>query len=519
MTQDGVGEGGSVEHAGALDAHATTGAGGPADQRSARGAALVVVHGIGAQPPLRTLGLFAQGLARATGPNGARFGAPELRAVVVGGRLRPCVRFEERRPGGAAPRTVDVFEYHWAEHSVEGMSVFGSFAWLLGVNLAGLDLRRQVPFIAHAAEPGRLGGLLARQLLHVVGLAGLAVALLVVALLSLSGAGGLLAALGAAWNALPALGALQAVQLFAFLSLGATLCVLGRDGWLAWREGARVARLHAGGNAPAWRGIYAAAARAWRGPALVGTMIVLAALALVAAWARGPLLAFVDALGVLVRQPSVLLSGVGLAVALAARWVLRRYVNDIALYVTSDRVSKRARTRRAILDEGEALLRDLLSGDHDEVYLAGHSLGSVIAVDLLDRLARPPDALADPTLGRLRGLLTFGSPLDKVAYFFRQRPEEGEAVRAQLLSFLHGVRRRGNLRDYGPYQARPYELPFGRLNWWQVHAPGDLLSDRLIHYRVDRRVILRRSNPFTAHGAYWSDATFFRVALDWMGFG
>ncbi|MBX3141779.1 MAG: hypothetical protein KF875_13570 [Trueperaceae bacterium] len=518
MTRDGVGEGGSVERVGGPAEQAINGAEGSAEPRSARGAALVVVHGIGAQPPLRTLGLFAQGLARATGPDGARFGPPELRAAIVGGRLRPCVRFEERRHGGA-PRTVDVFEYHWAEHSVEGMSVFGSFAWLLGVNLAGLDLRRQVPFIAHATEPGHLGGRLARQLLHVVGLAGLAVGLLVVALLALSGAGGLLAALEAAWNALPALGALQAVQLFAFLSLGATLCVLGRDGWLAWREGARVARLHAGGSAPAWRGMYAAAARAWRGPALVGAVIVLAALALVAAWARGPLLAFADALEVLVRQPSVLLSGFGLAVALAARWVLRRYVNDIALYVTSDRVSKRARTRRAILDEGEAFLRDLLAGEHAEVYLAGHSLGSVIAVDLIDRLARRPDALADPTLGRLRGLLTFGSPLDKVAYFFRQRPGEGEAVRAQLLSFLHGVRRRGNLRDYGPYQARPYELPFGALSWWQVHAPGDLLSDRLIHYRVDRRVILRRSNPFTAHGAYWSDATFFRVALDWMGFG
>ncbi len=483
-----------------------------------RATALVVVHGIGAQPPLRTLGLFAQGLARASGPGGARFGPPELRTVVMGGRLRPCVRFEERRSGGG-PRTVDVFEYHWAEHSVEGMSVFGSFAWLLGVNLAGLDLRRQVPFVAHAAEPGRLGGLLARQLVHVAGLAGLAVGLLVVTLLVLSGADGLLAALGAAWSAMPTLDALQALQLFAFLSLAATLGVLGRDAWLSWRKGARVARLHVGGNGQAWRGMYAAAGRAWRAPALVGALVVMAALVLVAAWARGPLLAFADAAGVLVSQPSFLLGAVGLTIALAARWVLRRYVNDIALYVTSDRVSKRARTRRAILDEGEAFLRDLLSGEHTEVYLAGHSLGSVIAVDLLDRLARQPGALTEPTLERLRGLLTFGSPLDKVAYFFRQRPEEGEAVRAQLLSFLHGVRRRGNLRDYGPYRARPYELPFGHLSWWQVHAPGDVLSDRLIHYQVDRRVILERSNPLTAHGAYWSDATFFRVALDWMGFG
>src|SRR5690606_9780918 len=141
----------------------------------------------------------------------------------------------------------------------------------------------------------------------------------------------------------------------------------------------------------------------------------------------------------------------------------------------------------------------------DGVYVAGHSLGSVVALDLLDRLARGTDPALEPKLASVRGLLTFGSPLDKVAYFFRQRPAEGEAVRAQLLNRLHGVRRRPDMRDHGPYAMTAYQQPFESIDWLQIHAPGDLLSDRLIHYRVDRRVVLPRYNPLTAHNAYWRD--------------
>ena len=218
----------------------------------------------------------------------------------------------------------------------------------------------------------------------------------------------------------------------------------------------------------------------------------------------------------LLAEPAVSVAAFAVAVLAITRSLLLSHVSDVSLYVTSDRLSSRARTRRAILDEGEELLLDLLDSGYEGVYVAGHSLGSVISLDLLDRLARRHAVGQSLPLARLKGLLTFGSPLDKVAYFFRQRPAEGEAVRAQLLNLLHGVRRRPDMRDYGPYMLVKHEPPFEHIDWLQVHAPGDLLSDRLIHYRVNRRVVLAQFNPLTAHNSYWRDDRFYDAALTWL---
>lgn len=483
-----------------------------------RRVALVVIHGIGKQAPLRTLGAFAQGVVRAAaqeagGPVGTPVGtavaAPRLLTERLGGRLRPAVRLERDGRGD-----LDVFEYHWAEHSVGRLGALEAFAWLLGVSVAGLDFRRQVPYLANGASPRRLAAALGTQLLQVIALAGGAAALFVAFLAVLGRADTVVAALRRAGRALPEPSIGEAALLLTLGCLVVTAVALGRDLLLSSLEAARVARRHGGRGA--WAGMFGPASGGWRGPAtaVAGGLVITAALVTLAA---RPLLGdYRAAAAALLAEPGIATAALALWVAAAARRYLLTHVADIALYVTSDRVSARARTRRAILDEGEALVRDLLAAGYGEVYLTGHSLGSVIALDILDRMARAPGAADDPVLRRVRGLLTFGSPLDKVAYFFRQRPEEGEAIRSQLISFLHGVRRRPGLRDYGPYLAAPYSLPFRDLRWWAVHAPGDVLSDRLEHYRVDVRVRLPVGNPLRAHQAYWSSDRFFRVALEWL---
>lgn len=479
-----------------------------------RRSALVVVHGIGKQAPLRTLGTFAQGLTRAAALAGAAARPAKLLTVPLGGRLRPAVRLEWEAS------TLDVIEYHWAEHSVGRLGAWEAFTWLLAVSVAGLDFRRQVPYLAHAASGRKLARALAMQVVQVAALAAGAAALLLALLTVLARADAALAAIGRAGRALPQPSIGEAALLLALVCLTATAVALGRDMFLSGWESARVARRHAAfGSASGWPGMFGSASGGWRGPALLALALVVG----LAAWAAAltaPLVAeYAAAGGGLLAEPGVSLGLLAIAALAVARNYLLTHVADIALYVTSDRVSARARTRRAVLDDGEAVVRDLLQADYHEVYLAGHSLGSVIALDVLDRLARAPDAHAASDLRRLRGLLTFGSPLDKVAYFFRQRPGEDEALRSQLISFLHGVRRRPGLRDYGPYQAAPYTLPFTDLRWWQVHATGDLLSDRLDHYYVDERVTLPLRNPLAAHGAYWSSDAFFHVALAWLGLG
>jgi len=495
----------------------------PTTEPGRRRKALLVIHGIGDQPPLRTLGAFVQGLMWAAGRPGPGAARPGVAFAELGGRPRPLVR----APAGTLcdGAEVDVLEYHWAEHAVGRMSALATFAWLLEVTAAGLDFRRQLPFLLASLGPRRAGPLVLRQLLLVTGLAGLAAGLLVALLLVVARAREALAALRLALERLPDLPAApEAVGLALLACLLAALAVLGRDLLLAWLEARAVARRHPAGAAPgtdpaergAWHGLHATPAARWAGPGALALGVALLAALGLAHLLRGVLAAYAAALRPLLAEPGVTVGLAALLLAAAARRLLLSHVADIALYVTSDRLSSRARTRRAILDEGEALLRGLLAAGYDEVYLAGHSLGSVVALDLLDRLARRAPGVATPDLARVRGLLTFGSPLDKVAFFFRQRPGEGEAVRAQLLTALHGVRRRPDERDHGPYALAPVAPPFAGLDWLQVHAPGDLLSDRLLHYRVDRRVTLPRYEPFTAHVAYWRDERFFAAALGWL---
>lgn len=479
---------------------------GPAGRRKA----LLVIHGVGKQAPLRSLGAFVQGLTRAARRGAADpTSAPTAFIVELAGRPRPLVRLPSATPDG---HQLDVIEYHWADHSVGRISSAATFAWLLEVTLAGIDFRRQLPFLLKAASARGAFFLVFRQLLQVCALAGAAALLMVAGLLVAARAPQALVALQGAAARLPQLPGLpQMLALALLVCLLLASSALARDLLLARWEALSLRRLQGAPPAAAWSGLHAAAAARWALPGLALLCACVAASLGIGWLIRDLLAAYLAASGHLLAEPGVSVALATLLAALLGRRLLLSHVSDVALYVTSDRVSSRARTRRAILDEGQALLTDLLESGYEAVYVAGHSLGSVVALDLLDRLARRP-----PRAGRIGGLLTFGSPLDKVAYFFRQRPAEGEAVRAQLLGFLHGVRRRPDLRDHGPYALAPTSQPFEEMEWLQVHAPGDLLSDRLVHYRVDRRVVLPRFNPFTAHGAYWRDDRFYQAALEWL---
>lgn len=140
-----------------------------------------------------------------------------------------------------------------------------------------------------------------------------------------------------------------------------------------------------------------------------------------------------------------------------------------------------------------------------------------------------PDASTDrPTreeLKKLTGLVTFGSPLDKIYYFFREETKPDQAVRAQLLSFIHSFRKARSGRDYGEF-AFKYSSPeepgsaFPDLEpefrWINVWSPADLVSGKLHFYRLsndDQRQMAYWS-PVSAHLAYWGDPAFYAFVVD-----
>jgi len=210
-------------------------------------------------------------------------------------------------------------------------------------------------------------------------------------------------------------------------------------------------------------------------------------------------------------------------VAVALSYVLTKYVADVAVYTTADAKSKNYATRSAILDGStKALAEILINPDYDRVILAGHSLGSVIAYDTINELIgrvagtagpgsdHPDPAVTRQQLAKLRGLVTFGSPLDKIYYFFREHVKEGQAIRAQILSLLHSFRKVPSGRDYRPYKFDYTPLRLDELLWLNAWSPLDPVSAHLHFYDVNQQKWFWYSVPGLAHLGYWGDPDFYQ---------
>jgi hypothetical protein len=156
-------------------------------------------------------------------------------------------------------------------------------------------------------------------------------------------------------------------------------------------------------------------------------------------------------------------TGIAALAAIVLRNFLANYMGKVAIYVTTDANSKNYAIRGAILQGSCNALNNFLNTGTDEppydrVYIAAHSLGTVIALDTINEMlsrAHTDATLRDQLSKKLCGLMTFGSPLNKVWYFFRQQTDADESVRAQILSKLHAFRRVSSHRDYSPYDLLP----------------------------------------------------------------
>jgi hypothetical protein len=209
---------------------------------------------------------------------------------------------------------------------------------------------------------------------------------------------------------------------------------------------------------------------------------------------------------------------VALVVANAVRGFLVDSLGDVSIYVTADEKSDLYETRAKILDEATDLAWRLLTR-YKAVYIAGHSLGSVIAYDTVNRLQRHDRALQggdheEQSEARdydaLQGLFTFGSPLDKIEYFFRTKIGGDQAVRAQILSSLHGFRRAKTHRLYAPYEFEPYTIPVpDGFRWTNYYCLADPVSGRLDRYQPDEQCDMHYKIPLKAHTMYWTDPKFF----------
>ena len=192
-----------------------------------------------------------------------------------------------------------------------------------------------------------------------------------------------------------------------------------------------------------------------------------------------------------------------IVVSAVVRRFLVQYLGDVAAYIQPqelDRFSElRARIKERVWRIAVAVYA--AADQYDDVLFVGHSLGSVVAYDTLNRLLREEALGRTPfaVQSRTRLLLTFGSPLDKTAFLFSLQGNTTEAREALAASVQ-------------PLLAFPERRP----EWINIFSAWDIISGPLNFYDLPGK-----PNPVTnledpdasvllgAHTQYWSNELLF----------
>ena len=166
------------------------------------------------------------------------------------------------------------------------------------------------------------------------------------------------------------------------------------------------------------------------------------------------------------------------------RAVYVQYLGDVAVYLSSHQLNEfdeiRSRIRKVGYEVGCAVYeavgtRPGRKFEYDEVVVAGHSLGSVVAYDTLNAVLNEDRARGGALEAerRTRMLLTFGSPLDKSAFVFRTQVE-GADYREALSAAVQPLVEPAPGADGTP---RGREIP-----WVNLYSPADPVSGRVDFY-------------------------------------
>jgi len=207
---------------------------------------------------------------------------------------------------------------------------------------------------------------------------------------------------------------------------------------------------------------------------------------------------------------------------LLTSWLVRtlmvQYVGDVAAYValqTLDRFNTiRQRIKQIALDSARAVYLAQENGEflYDRIAVVGHSLGSVIAYDTLNALLNA-EKLSHTKLKiaeRTCLLETFGSPLDKIAFFFSFQGSDTFHIREQLAAAVQPL-----ITDYEEFRKFP---------WINIYSRNDIVSGKVALYDLPQQgqteamqALIRQRGvqrfrdldaivPLVAHVAYWKNA-------------
>ena len=164
-----------------------------------------------------------------------------------------------------------------------------------------------------------------------------------------------------------------------------------------------------------------------------------------------------------------------------ARYFLIEYAGDVAAYISPYKASKFEDIRDKIqaigLDVAKVIYgfeNTTIVPNYQRVVIAGHSLGSVLAYDTLNAVINLDLTSETPgskrVVERTKKLITFGSPLDKTAFLFRNQSNHvKDPLREQMASAFQPL-----ILDYAVFRKPHF--------WTNLWSPLDVVSGSLDYY-------------------------------------
>ncbi|GAC1703030.1 MAG: hypothetical protein NVS9B4_09900 [Candidatus Acidiferrum sp.] len=191
-----------------------------------------------------------------------------------------------------------------------------------------------------------------------------------------------------------------------------------------------------------------------------------------------------------------------IALSAKVRSVMIQYVGDVAIYVQSNKLDRFDEVRSKIKEGAKQVLSAMFLARapgveaflYQNVAMVGHSLGSVIAYDTLNRLMLEDWLAAGQwkIAKRANSLVTFGSPLDKTAFFFTIQGTDELRVRERLAATVQPL-----IQSY---------YKFRTLRWINVYSGNDIISGRLTFYDLEKLQYPAEVPPLAVHNVVDQDA-------------
>ncbi len=208
---------------------------------------------------------------------------------------------------------------------------------------------------------------------------------------------------------------------------------------------------------------------------------------------------------------------------LIVSYKLKDKIQDIVTYTTSDTRSQCYAVRQQVLTGAVEGIKLLLYPQDRQIILAGHSIGSVIAYDVLNRIILDVTAsggVSPNKLSYIGGLVTFGSPLDKIYTFFNKEPtEKKQFVMRQILSHLNTYK---GLPQPQPKEepdiSNPFNQPLlGNSTWLNFYHLSDWISGKLDFYDIPEKDNIEcyyKSKEKDFHGGYFTCNEMYKEIAD-----